>query len=277
MPDLAALLHQKSGPTADFLRDAANRIQQDRKQLAVLFPQLPRRLGKDSQRLGSFQSGDLSADLDAFRRCDLGAFLLLQESRATDAEQWDLYEHGDLEERAMLLRSQALLPLTKGTVRLLGEVQRTNVVLHVEAAVCDSNLLARSLDQHGFGLPDWNRLVLKLAFLDLPLARAFGTEEHGNPELSRMLQDLATEREAAGRPVWRDTNRMIGRAPCPGTTARLVGGLEHGDDGQRLAAVEGLRHLGRKDLLPFAAERLPREPRPAIQQALRALLQPNGS
>ena len=61
-----------------------------------------------------------------------------------------------------------------------------------------------------FGEPDWNRLILKLAFIDLPLRRAFDAERHANTELSRMLQGLATEREAAGRsvtpsytPVWR--------------------------------------------------------------------------
>jgi hypothetical protein len=83
-----------------------------------------------------------------------------------------------------------------------------------------------------------------------------------------MLQDLATEREAAGRAVWRDTARLIGRAPCPGTTARLVGGLEHGDDGVRLAAAEGLLAMRRGELAAFAAERLPREPREAIRAVL---------
>jgi hypothetical protein len=86
-----------------------------------------------------------------------------------------------------------------------------------------------------------------------------------------MLQDLATEREAAGRAVWRDTWRLIGRAPCPGTVARLVGGLEHGDDGIRLAAAEGLLALGQAELVPFAAERFAREAREPIRSLLRRL------
>ena len=122
------------------------------------------------------------------------------------------------------------------------------------------------------------KLLLKLAFLDIPLSRVFSAERHANPELSRMLQDLATEREAAGRSVWRDTWRMLGRAPCPGAVARLVGGIEHGDDGVRLAAAEGLLALsrlepGREDLRPFAAERLPREPRAEVRALLQRLVQ----
>jgi hypothetical protein len=85
---------------------------------------------------------------------------------------------------------------------------------------------------------------------------------------SRMLQGLATEREAAGRKVWHDTNLAIAHAPAEGTIARLLGGLEHGDDHHRLAAAEGLAHLRRADLRPYLAERLPRENLPRIRAVL---------
>lgn len=240
--------------------------------LPVLFPQLPRRAGKTRLGGGLQQIGPARVDLDAFRACDAGACLLL--AGATPAERSGLYAHGDLEERTMLLRAMALLPPGPDTVELLGEVQRTNMVVHVEAALCDSDLLARAVGLPGFGVTECNRMVLKLAFLDLPLQRVLGAERHANPELSRMLQDLATEREAAGRAVWRDTWRLIGRAPTAGSVARLVGGLEHGDDGVRAAAADGLAALGRRDLLPWVRERLEREPRPAIRAALQRLLEP---
>jgi hypothetical protein len=145
------------------------------------------------------------------------------------------------------------------------------MVVHLEAALGDGDLFARTVGQPGFDAAAANKLLLKLAFLDLPLRRAYGAERHCNTELSRMLQDLATEREAAGRAVWRDTWRVIGRAPTHGTRARLVGGLEHGDDGVRLAAAEGLLALQQKDLQPFAAERLAREPRAEIRAVLQQL------
>ena len=271
--DLSSRLSSSSvGPAAVVLVEGLlAEIRGDRSRLPVVFPGLPRRCGRDAVRGGRQALGPGTVDLDAFRTCDLCAAWLLVSCQATDAEIWDLYAHGDIEERAMLLRSLHFLPVGPATVRFLGEVQRTNIVLHLEAAACDGDLFARTVGQVGFDQVAANKLLLKLAFLDLPLARAFGAERAANAELSRMLQDLATEREAAGRAVWRDTWRLIGRAPCAGTAARLVGGLEHGDDGVRLAAAEGLLALHRQDLRPFAAERLPREPRAEIQALLERL------
>ena len=174
----------------------------------------------------------------------------------------------------MVMRVLALRPVTKATIDLLGEAQRTNTVTHFEAAVCDSNLLARALGcgRDDFTVEDTNRMILKLAFIDLPLARVLDAAQHANVELTRMLQGLATEREAAGRSVWRDTNRLIARAPGDGTLARLAGGLEHGDDGTRLAAAEGLAHVHNDQLRAFARERLGREPRPEIRAAIESAL-----
>jgi hypothetical protein len=267
MSDLA-LLESRLGDHAAVVRAAAAEVRADRRRLAVLFPGLPRRFGREPVGGGRVRIGPSTVDLDAWRRCDAAAAALLASVAIVRSEAWELYEHGDIEERAMLLRSMHVLPPGETTVRLLAEVQRTNMVLHVEAACCDGDLLQRTAGQPGFGTAEQNRLLLKLAFLDLPLQRVFGGEQFANPELSRMLQDLATEREAAGRPVWRDTDRLLGRAPVAGSVARILGGLEHGDDGRRLAAAEGLLALRRPDLAAFARERLPREPRAAIQKLL---------
>lgn len=267
LPELRSLL----GDAAALADALLTEVRADRSRLPVVFPGLPRRLGRDAVRGGRRALGAATVDLDAFRRCDVAAAWLLGSLGATAEEVTGLYAHGDIDERAMALRSLHFLPVGPATVALFGEVQRTNVVLHLEAAVCDGDLFVRTLGQHGFDQTAANRLLLKLAFLDLPLARVFGAERTANGELSRMLRDLATEREAAGRSVWRDTNRLLGRAPCPGAVARLIGGLEHGDDGVRLAAAEGLLALGRQDLAPFAKERLDREPRADVQALLRRL------
>lgn len=240
--------------------------------IAELLPQLPRRLGRTPFASGRLVVQDAEVDLGAWRRCDAAAYALLGRPSAPDDLEVELFQHGDLEERAMVLRSLALRPVTHATVQLLGEAQRTNTVSHFEAAVCDSNLAVRALGHPEFGVEPWNRLLLKVAFLDLPLARVFGALEHGNAELTRMLQGLATEREAAGRAVWADTNYLIARAPAPGTLARLIGHLEHGDDRHRLAAAVGCAHLRLPELAPFLRERLARETRPAIRAALEAAL-----
>lgn len=241
------------------------------------FPALARKIGTAALGTGreiERPAGGKTAYVDraAWRRADAAALLLLRAGRAGDDLLIDLYLHGDFDERISVLRALALLPIGAATLRLLEEVQRTNMQPHFEAAICDSNLLARAHEHLEFGAERFNRMMLKAAFLDVPLGRLYDAGIGANRELSRMLQDLASEREAAGRAVWADTCRLIASAPAPGTAARIIGGLEHGDDRQRLAAAEGLALLGRPDLAPFARERLDREPRPAIRAVLESLL-----
>ena len=258
------------GPLADQL---VEEVRADRGRLPVVFPGLPRRTARSPVGGGRREFGDALVDLDAFRVCDLIAAYLTTSINATADELIDVFLHGDIEERAMLLRSLTFLPLGDATQRLMIEVLRTNIVLHLEAALCDHNLLTRAIRAGAVDNDTGNRLLLKFAFVDLPLRRAYGAEEQASEELSRMLQDLATEREAAGRSVWRDTWRMLGRAPCQGSLARLIGGLEHGDDGVRHAAADGLLLLTERGagIAHFAKERIPREPRAEIRELLERL------
>lgn len=254
-----------------WLADAEAQVAADvRKNLPVLFPQLPRRLGRSPFAQGVRDIGDARIDFGVWRCCDGGALVLLGQSpSAVDEEQiLDLYYHGDMEEKAMVFRTMSCMPISDATVTLLGEAQRTNTGNHFEAAVCDSDMLVRAVGQSGFSQDDFNRMLLKLAFVDLPLERVLGAESKANSELSRMLQDLATEREAAGRRVWRDTNYLIACAPTEGTIARIAGGLEHGDDAHRLSAARGLTKLNDPRLADLASERLDREPVAAIREAL---------
>lgn len=256
-----------------WLDDALQTAAADPGRIPVLFPQLPRRTGRDYLAGGLREDGTVRVETGAWRTCDAAGLAILT-AAGTPSEELlvDLHDRGDLEERTMVLRALAALPVRPVTGRLLGEVQRTNQVVHVAAGALDSNLMARALDEGGaaigFGQDEFNRLMLKLAFVDLPLARAIDATRHANPELSRMLQGLATEREAAGRKVWHDTNLAIAHAPTEGTIARLLGGLEHGDDHHRLAAAEGLAHLDREDLRPYLLERLGRENLPRIRAVL---------
>jgi hypothetical protein len=244
----------------------------DKPDLPRQLPQLPRRIG--TQRLGGGRTTlpPATVDLDAWRLCDAAAFALLHRSAPPPTAIEELFQRGDSEERAMLLRCLALLPLSQATARLLGEAQRSNQLPLFEAAACDHDLLARAVTAGVLPLADLHRMLLKVAFNDLPLVRVYCVERHGNPELSRMLTDFATEREAAGRPVWPDTDLLLARAPCPGTAARILGSLEHGDDRRRLAAAQALALLNRSDLRPFLRERLERERHPAVRQAMQEAL-----
>lgn len=249
------------------------------KALLERFPALARRVGRAAAGQGMHRRDmprgpAACADLRVWRAADMAGLLLLEQAAPPDDVLLDLYRHGDLEERTILLRALVLLPLGGATVHLLNEVQRTNVESHFQAAVLDGNLPRRALEHQDFGRPGVHRLVLKAAFLGHPVERLLEIEECASQELSRMLQDLASEREAAGRAVWAGTNWLIACAPTHGTVARLLGGLEHGDDRQRLAAARGLLRLvreargGRRELLGYLAERREREPRPAIRTLL---------
>lgn len=274
MIDLLPRLQRVLGKDASsWLTAALERVRGAARTLPEVFPEAPRRVGRAMLPAEMVREDGLVLELGAFQLCDAAAHALLAAAKADDATIVDLFLHGDVDERAMVLRAMQARELSAATLRLLAEVQRSNVQPLFEALCCDTNLLARAARHPDFGQDPFNRTLLKLAFLGLPLARAIGAETLANPELSRMVQDLASEREAAGRTVWVDTNRLAARAPTAGTLARLVGGLEHGDDGQRKAAAEGLLALGRKDLHPFVHERLSREPRAELRALLQKILE----
>lgn len=241
--------------------------------LAEVFPQLPRRVGRAAARPETIERrfGEplpARADLSAWRVCDVAALDLAVAAKADGEALLDLYRHGDMDERIQALRVATLTRVDAGIVALLEEAHRSNMESHFAAAACDGNLPARAACHPDFGVVGFNRMLLKCAFLGLPLSRMIDAQVHANAELSRMLLDLATEREAAGRAVWSDTAEYAALAPCPGLVARVIGGLEHGDDTLRRSAARALLTLAREDLAPFARERLPREPRTEIRELL---------
>ncbi len=255
--------------------------------LPIFLPQLPRMLGREPLRAedGSFREGELQFAPSAWRVCDAAAVLLISAAKPDAEARIELYRHGDMEERTMLLRTLVFGEIDEACLELLGEVQRTNTAVHFEAGALDSNLIVRALEdggsEQGFTTADFARLILKTAFMDLPVARIFGALDHATPELSTMLTSFATEREAAGRPVWIDTMRFLGRAPVSGSLARLLGALEDGKDRIRATAIAAFEDLAQDEANaalvqePLArktlADRVPREPREALAKRLAAL------
>lgn len=269
--------HALSDAARTWWEQALQRVEEEGAEAAipVLLPALARRVGRDRPAEGVRTDPDVTTggrvarvNLAAWRSCDVAGLRLLSHPDVADELIVDLWLHGDFEEREIVCRAAQLLPATSATATLFGEAQRTNTMTHFEALCCDGNLPARAVGIPGFGLGEFNRLVLKAAFSDLPLARLFDATDHANQELSRMLQDLATEREAAGRRIWADTDRMVAGAPAAGSTARLLGGIEHGDDRRRLAAAEGLLALDHPEFLPLVLDRIGREPRELVRRTL---------
>jgi hypothetical protein len=56
---------------------------------------------------------------------------------------------------------------------------------------------------------NFNQLVLKVIFNELPLSRVMGYQERITPELQRMARDFGDERRAAGRAVPDDLSLLL--------------------------------------------------------------------
>lgn len=266
---------ESSNTSADFLSTARARCASEgARALGECFPQLARRIGRTPAAAKRVERDfgealPARANQEAWRACDVAALELADAAKAPGDVLLDLYRHGDMDERIQALRVAALTKVDDGIIALLEEAHRSNMESHFAAAVCDGNLPARAAGHSGFGVVGFNRILLKCAFLGLPLSRLVDAEVHANREISRMLLDLASEREAAGRSIWTDTVEYAALAPCPGLVARVIGAIEHGDDKLRRSGARALLRLSRKDLAAFAAERVAREPRPEIQDILR--------
>ncbi len=202
--------------------------------LSTYFAALPRRAGKALGGHRPDESGSLVVGWHAFRDCDLAAVHCLAQHLPEGDEMRlsRLFEMGDCEEQRMILRALHVLAVGPWTHRLLLAAHRCNDAVLFEAAMADGDLPARVL-----GEDDYNRMILKAAFMDLPLDRFPGWERRANRALSTSLLEFMTEREAAGRPVWADSLRLAARAEVPGALDRLRGDLWHGSDARRRAAV----------------------------------------
>jgi hypothetical protein len=173
--------------------------------LLARFASLPRTVGRRPLDPGLVRTREGIFDLGAFRACDLAAAILLADSRVSAELALALHDGGDRDERRMLFRSLATDEAGRHFPVLWARAHRQNDPLLFAAAFLDADVAARLLPD-----PDWNRILLKTAFLDLALERLLGFERRLEPGLSAMLRDFAAERRAAGRPVWRGTF-VIGR------------------------------------------------------------------
>jgi hypothetical protein len=134
---------------------------------------------------------------------DAGRLLLLlsRHERANDpdaffADATACFEQGDSREQQSWMRTVALLPQTERYLPLVIDTCRTNILPLFQAVACDNPYPARYFPERNF-----NQMVLKALFNNVPLARIHGLAERANPELTRMASDYAAERRAAGRSV----------------------------------------------------------------------------
>ena len=227
---------------------------------------LPRRVGRDPLPGSVEELAGVVVDLRSWRACDLAATDLITRAELDDDGLTRLYFQGDAEERRMVIKALSFRPAGQATEQLLQEAHRTNDEVIFESAFADGDLAARALDES-----DFNRGILKAAFIGLDPSRLHGYSDRANPELSAMLLDFMSEREAARREVWPGSYLVAAHAPCPGLEDRILGELWHGSDAKRAVAARAAAIMGGDRLAVAARVRLERERHPDIRVSLSAI------
>jgi hypothetical protein len=182
----------------EWLEDAVRRVALDPAAVAVLFPAVGRRCGRDPLPGTDLEPAGWTTD-DAARVLLLTALPL---HGAALAEQVGaLYRHGDAAEKRAVLRALPSLDIEDGAVELLHDAIRTN----------DPRLVAAAVGSYAGHLDDqmWRQAVLKCVFMDVPLTSVADLDRRADGELARMLADLDDERRAAGRAMPDDAIALL--------------------------------------------------------------------
>lgn len=174
------------------------------------FTAASRRVGKSALSLDDAELARLRAagvDWPVAARLDelWRVTLLVGAAARSDGERLvaDAYRGGDTDERRAVLRALPLLSARERFAALAADACRTSVRPIFEAIACENPYAARHL-----GALEFNQMILKALFLDVPLARVVGLDRRPNAELTRMARDYAAERRAAGRAVSADLARL---------------------------------------------------------------------
>jgi hypothetical protein len=116
----------------------------------------------------------------------------------------DCYRHGDSGEKRAVLRCLSQMKEPERYVELAAQACRSSVQTVFEALACENPFPAATLPELNF-----NQMVLKALFTETSLDRVMGLAGRITPELSRMAEDYAQERRAAGRTVPADIAKLV--------------------------------------------------------------------
>lgn len=185
-----------------------------------------------------------------------------------EASVWEAYREGDASEKIAVVRALSLLPAPERFLNLALDAGRTNDTHLFGALACDNPFPARHYPELEF-----NKLVMKAAFVRVPVERVLGLERRTNPELSRMVLDYVAEQEAAGRtfpaPIW----LAVGPAAPAAAVAKMLEYANHPDADMRSWAIRALGRQEAEGVGPRLAARLRVETDEGVQSALRGALE----
>jgi hypothetical protein len=123
----------------------------------------------------------------------------------------EAFQKGDSGEQVSTLRALCFLPDPLDFLDAVIDATRTNVLQVFEAVANDNPYPAEHFPELNF-----NQLVMKALFMEVPLSRVVGLKSRVTPELSRMASDYASERSAAGRKVPADVALIVPELPNAG-------------------------------------------------------------
>ena len=202
-------------------------------------------LGKKALALDAEEShrwSSLRPDLpiDHWGLDELGRAILLLKIAHLPPEEYfetvsECYRQGDSREQQSWLRGLNLLPGRSRFLDAAVDACRTNIVPLLEAIACENPYPAAHFPELNF-----NQMVLKSLFNAIRMERILGLESRFNPELSRMADDYASEREAAGRDVPPDIWWVVAPRITPERIGRIYPYLQQGNSCTRYWAARSL-------------------------------------
>ncbi len=189
----------------EWLRATADRIAGgDVAAAGPAFVSAGRRLGRDPLAAGEPLPGSSDpVPTEGWTVDDAARVLFLL--AAADAALIDtLYREGDSREKRAVLRALPLLAGGERYLELALDAGRTNESDLFAALACDNPYPARH-----YGEREWNKLVMKAAFVGAPIERIVGLERRNNRELGRMALDYIDQQESAARAVPPELDRLV--------------------------------------------------------------------
>lgn len=197
-------------------------------------------LAQDAEEALRWSSLRPDLPLDHWGLDELGRAILLLRIAHLPPDEFsetvlECYRQGDSREQQSWLRGLNLLPQRSRFLDAAVDACRTNIVPLLEAIACENPYPAAHFPELNF-----NQMVLKSLFNAIRMDRILGLESRFNPELSRMADDYASEREAAGRDVPPDIWWIVAPRIAPKRIGRIYPYLQQGHSRHRYWAARAL-------------------------------------
>lgn len=187
----------------------------DKKSLYLGFGMVPRKIGKADLNLSDSELAQARKvrpgwnpsgwSLDQLARIYFVLGFPSADAAAYESTLNQLFQTGEVGELIALYQALPLLPNPSTHVLRTAEGIRSNIK-PVFCAIAHRN----PYPSEQLNDEQWNQLVLKCLFIDLPLAEMVGVDERANATLMSILVDFAHERRAAHRAIPPELWRCVG-------------------------------------------------------------------